>query len=116
MQPLNSSKRPGGAARPRSPASRFPVGVLNNTGVSLWRESSRAMTSAGSSYGTSASIAVKPASAAAAKRAPHRLGVDRGEMGFGQQIAHDPRGLAGVDEVIDDQQVLAARGAELCDV
>src|SRR6185437_15721879 len=36
------------------------------------------------------------------KGATHRLGIDRGEMRIRQQVAHDARGLAGVDEVVDD--------------
>ncbi len=29
-------------------------------------------------------------------------------------VAHHARGLAGVDQVVDDQQALAAAAAELC--
>ena len=50
------------------------------------------------------------------QRTPLWLGVDGGEMGVRQQRAHQPAGLAGVDEIVDDQQALASAAAELCDV
>ena len=43
-----------------------------------------------------------------------RLGVNGREMGVRHHLAHQPAGLAGVDEVIDDQQALAGAAAEFC--
>src|SRR5579871_6357813 len=45
-----------------------------------------------------------------------RLGVDGGEMRVRNQLAHQPPGLAGIDEVIDDQESLAGALAELGDI
>ena len=45
-----------------------------------------------------------------------RLGVDGGEMRVRHHRAHQPAGLAGVDEVVDDQKPLAGAAAELRDV
>src|SRR5882757_8605073 len=42
-----------------------------------------------------------------------RLGIDRGEMRIGEQLAHQLAGLAGIDEVVDDQKPLAGAAAEL---
>src|SRR5579863_6436376 len=36
-----------------------------------------------------------------------RLGIDRGEMRLRHHVAHQPPGLAGVDEIVDDQEPLA---------
>ena len=43
-----------------------------------------------------------------------RLGVDGREMRVGHHRTHQPPGLAGVDEIVDDQQPLAAAAAEFC--
>ena len=48
-------------------------------------------------------------------RPAHRLGVDGGEMRLRQDVAHDLGGLAGVDQVVDDQHALPAPAAELDD-
>ena len=45
-------------------------------------------------------------------RPAHRLGVDGREMRLGQEVAHHLGGLAGVDEVIDDQHALAVAAAD----
>ena len=50
------------------------------------------------------------------QRAPQRLGVDRRKMGIRQHAAHQPGGLAGIDEVIDDQKALAGAAAEFCNI
>src|SRR5262249_11223023 len=47
------------------------------------------------------------------QRAPHRLGVDRGKMRIWQQVAYHTRGLAGVDQVVDDEYALATAAASL---
>src|SRR6266702_6742674 len=47
------------------------------------------------------------------QRTALRLGVDGGEMRIGQHLAHQLAGLAGVDEVVDDEQPLAGAAAEL---
>src|SRR6202140_3246432 len=41
-----------------------------------------------------------------------RLGVDGCEMRVRHHVAHQPPGLAGVDEIIDDQESLAGAAAE----
>ncbi len=47
------------------------------------------------------------------QRAAHRLGVDGREMRRRHQIAHHAGGLAGVDEIVDDQDALAGAAADL---
>src|SRR5207302_1187955 len=47
------------------------------------------------------------------QRAPGRLGVDRGEMRLGQKLAHDPRSVAGIDQIVDDEIALAIAGDAL---
>src|SRR5258705_13476394 len=37
------------------------------------------------------------------QRPPHRFCINRCEMRLGNHLAHQPPGLAGVDEIIDDQ-------------
>src|SRR6267154_3516895 len=46
------------------------------------------------------------------QRPPHRFGINRCEMRVRNHLAHQPPGLAGVDEIIDDQQSLASAAAE----
>jgi hypothetical protein len=41
--------------------------------------------------------------------ASHRLCIHSGEMRVRQQVAHDARGLAGIDQVVDDQHALSLR-------
>src|SRR6202163_2510371 len=43
-----------------------------------------------------------------------RLGVDRRKMRIRHHRAHQPAGLAGVDEIVDDQKSLAGAAAEFC--
>ena len=38
------------------------------------------------------------------QRPPRRLGIDRGEMRLGQHLAHGARGVAGIDQIVDDEQ------------
>src|SRR5262245_7891666 len=45
----------------------------------------------------------------------HGLGVDGREMRLGQHLAHYRGGLAGIDEIIDDQHALAAPAADADD-
>ncbi len=45
------------------------------------------------------------------QRASSRLGIDGGEMGFRQHVAHDLRRLARIDQIIDHQHAFAAVGA-----
>src|SRR5215831_21220935 len=40
-------------------------------------------------------------------RPAHRLGIDRGEMGARQYPTHNFRGLAGIDQVVDDENARA---------
>src|SRR5438477_2080247 len=42
------------------------------------------------------------------QRAAHGLGVNRGKMSLGEKVAHEPRSVAGIDQVVDDQNALAA--------
>src|SRR5215470_19431215 len=49
-------------------------------------------------------------------RAAHRLGIDGREVRLRQQIAHYLGGLAGVDEVVDDQHALAVAAADARDL
>src|SRR6185437_7164339 len=42
-----------------------------------------------------------------------RLGIDGGEMRIGQHRAYQPPGLAGIDEIVDDEKTLAGAVAEL---
>src|SRR5262249_36051281 len=49
-------------------------------------------------------------------RPAHRLGIDGGEMRLRQNLAHHFCGLAGVDQVVDDQHALPAAAAEADDV
>src|SRR5579862_2425848 len=41
------------------------------------------------------------------QRPAHRLGIDRGEVRGGENIAHNARGFSGVDQVVDDEHALA---------
>ncbi len=45
-------------------------------------------------------------------RPAHGLGIDGGEMGARQQRAHDFGGLAGIDQIVDDQHARALAAAE----
>src|ERR1700694_3292722 len=45
-----------------------------------------------------------------------RLGVDGCEMRRWQHVTHQPCGLAGIDEIVNDQQSLAGPAAKLCDL
>src|ERR1700694_5315245 len=47
------------------------------------------------------------------QRPSHRLRIHRCEMRVGDHLTHQPPGLAGVDEVVDDQESLAGAAAEL---
>src|ERR1700756_4098560 len=47
------------------------------------------------------------------QRAALGLGIDSCEMRVGQHLAHQLAGLAGIDEVVDDQKALAGAAAEL---
>src|SRR5207247_10073653 len=45
-----------------------------------------------------------------------RLGVDGGKMRVRHHVAHQPSGLAGIDEVVDDQEPVAGPAAERCGI
>ncbi len=47
---------------------------------------------------------------------PMRLGVDGGEMRLRQNVAHELGGLAGVDQIVDDQHALAAPATDRDDI
>src|SRR5580765_8705489 len=46
-------------------------------------------------------------------RSPRGLGVERGEIGFRQELAHGLGGAPGVDQVVDQQVALAVAGDAL---
>src|SRR4051812_21218481 len=48
-------------------------------------------------------------------RPTRRLGVERGEIGFRQELAHGLRGAPGVDQVVDQQIAFAVAGDALED-
>src|SRR5205823_11552687 len=50
------------------------------------------------------------------QRTTHRLRIDGREVRFGQESAHEPRGPAGIDQVVNDQYAFAATTARRHDI